>query len=368
MAWEQDVRVIVMLTAEHEGGNTKCHPYWLPADHGHFKLKSISERRVSLERAPKNPANRSFTAPITASSAADAAKPPGVSRRHSSKHSISSPSSSKSPAQSTSTLNAITSTPSSSSSPSPAPLDPDTPHVILHKLALSNTDKPFEPLREITQLQFSSWPDFGAPAHPAQVLNLVERCNSVTRSTERSHAGDDEGNGPVQESRPVIVHCSAGCGRTGTFCTIDSVIDMLKQQRVYRKAHPKPTQPLRRPSHQRHSSSTASSFRSPARSRPSMPARASTSHPTTITTATSGKDDPEAMDIDGEGESSVGPEDSATPSSWLDRDDIDLVARTVASLRHQRLSMVQTLRQFVLCYESVLEWIATGVEGEDGEE
>lgn len=43
--------------------------------------------------------------------------------------------------------------------------------------------------------------------------------------------------------------------------------------------------------------------------------------------------------------------------AWLASDDEDLVAKTVSDFRLQRLSMVQTLRQFVLCYESVLEWV-----------
>ncbi len=42
---------------------------------------------------------------------------------------------------------------------------------------------------------------------------------------------------------------------------------------------------------------------------------------------------------------------------WVNRDDVDLVAKTVDEFRHQRLSMVQNLRQFVLCYESILQWI-----------
>lgn len=41
---------------------------------------------------------------------------------------------------------------------------------------------------------------------------------------------------------------------------------------------------------------------------------------------------------------------------WLLKDDEDLISKAVADLRDQRLSMVQSLRQFVLCYETVLEW------------
>jgi protein-tyrosine phosphatase len=49
--------------------------------------------------------------------------------------------------------------------------------------------------------------------------------------------------------------------------------------------------------------------------------------------------------------------------SWVNRDDVDLIEKTVEDFRHQRLSMVQSLRQFVLCYESIMEWL---VEQEQG--
>lgn len=42
---------------------------------------------------------------------------------------------------------------------------------------------------------------------------------------------------------------------------------------------------------------------------------------------------------------------------WIRRDDVDLIAKTVEDFRVQRLSMVQNLRQYVLCYEAVLQWI-----------
>lgn len=53
-------------------------------------------------------------------------------------------------------------------------------------------------------------------------------------------------------------------------------------------------------------------------------------------------DDHEKDDIDGK---------------WLHRDDVDLVEKTVEDFRGQRISMVQSLRQYVLCYESVMEWL-----------
>jgi protein-tyrosine phosphatase len=39
--------------------------------------------------------------------------------------------------------------------------------------------------------------------------------------------------------------------------------------------------------------------------------------------------------------------------------DLDLISKTVEDFRTQRPSMVQNLSQFVLCYESVLEWLVS---------
>lgn len=267
VVWEQDARVLIMLTAETEGGQRKCHPYWLTGDYGPFKLKSLSERHLPLA-SPKNTPSRVFSSPLNL----EGNGRPGMGRRRSTNYN----------AQHT---------------PNSQTLDAEIPHVIVRKLTLSHTGHPFEPLREITQLQYSSWPDFGAPAHPAHVLGLVEHCNSVVRSYESSTPSREPDEPARKGERPTVVHCSAGCGRTGTFCTVDSVLDELKWQRQARS--------------QKQKMSNA-----------------------------------EDMDVD-----------SNEEDGWMLKDDEDLVAKTVSDFRLQRLSMVQTLRQFVLCYESILEWI-----------
>lgn len=272
-----------MLTAESEGNQRKCHPYWLPGDYGPFKLKAISERKLSLE-TPRRASTNGFV-PSSARPFSSVSKRPSIDRRRSTNNSTLSQEDPLSPGSST---------------------DPEVPHVIVRKLALSNVAHPFEPIREITQLQYSSWPDFGTPAHPAHVLGLVEHCGAVVRSYGGGPAAENHSADlpAAKGERPIVVHCSAGCGRTGTFCTVDSVIDMLKRQRQ-RAAHPPP-------------------------------------------------EDASRMQVDTEKEDE---EEQEKEDDWLLRDDTDLVARAVADFRLQRLSMVQTLKQFVLCYESVLEWL-----------
>jgi protein tyrosine phosphatase len=49
--------------------------------------------------------------------------------------------------------------------------------------------------------------------------------------------------------------------------------------------------------------------------------------------------------------------DPVSDGGWVTKDDRDLIEKTVEDFRLQRLSMVQSLRQFVLCYESILEWL-----------
>ncbi|KAK8228685.1 hypothetical protein BKA81DRAFT_293295 [Phyllosticta paracitricarpa] len=264
VVWHQDVRVIVMLTAEKEGGQIKAHNYWQDGQYGPFRLNFHAEHRASLEL--------------------------GKIKRHHER-------------RSTGRLSLSDSPPSSNTDAS----DSEQPYVIVRKFTLSNTALPFSRMREITQLQYSSWPDFGAPAHPTHLLGLVEQTDAVVRQTcQPINASADEPDAPSQH--PILVHCSAGCGRTGTFCTVDSVIDMLKRQRAARRA-------------KRHAS-PMDLDRSPPKKRQSL----------------SGHDE-----VDNE--------------HWLMRDDVDLIEKTVETFRHQRLSMVQSLRQFVLCYESVLEWI-----------
>ncbi|XP_036402791.1 receptor-type tyrosine-protein phosphatase epsilon-like isoform X4 [Megalops cyprinoides] len=69
----------------------------------------------------------------------------------------------------------------------------------------------FKPPRLVTQLHFTSWPDFGVPFSPIGMLKFLKKVKTVNPS----YAG------------PIVVHCSAGVGRTGTFIVIDAMIDMM---------------------------------------------------------------------------------------------------------------------------------------------
>jgi len=277
-----------MLTAEKEAGQIKAHNYWEPRHHGALQLTFLSEHRASIEPS-KIHRHRD--------------RPPAGRRRS------TNPTSGRLPP------------PNETDTPSPTS---EQAYVIVRRFTLSHMDRPFEPIREITQLQYTNWPDFGAPAHPAHLLGLVEQCDAVVRV---SNGGSPSSLGLAAQPRPILVHCSAGCGRTGTFCTVDSVLDMLKRQRARAE--------LTRAA--RHVSPMDIEGAAPLLYQQQV-----------LRLRTSGGDDPPTADF----------ADPADPE-WLCRDDIDLIEKTVEDFRLQRLSMVQSLRQFVLCYESVLEWLAT---------
>ena len=141
---------------------------------------------------------------------------------------------------------------------------------VLRQLALEKQGS--NQRRIMTHIQYKGWMDFGVPEDPLGILRLIELA-SKTQSTYEQNAIEN-GELPVG---PMIVHCSAGCGRTGAFCTIDTLMTRL----------------------------------------------------------TADDDSMTAKERGGQ---------------------LDVLHTTVEKFREQRVSMVQTLRQFAFCYEAILWW------------
>lgn len=136
----------------------------------------------------------------------------------------------------------------------------DDEYIIVRKIIMKHGKVE----RKITHLQYTGWTDFGVPDQPVGILQLVHRADEAARYHQYR----------VRNIGPMTVHCSAGCGRSGTFCVIDTIIQRLwHEQDVY----------------------TAAST--------------------------------------------------------------DKIKETVNRFREQRMSMVQTHRQFVFCYEAILWWL-----------
>ena len=71
--------------------------------------------------------------------------------------------------------------------------------------------------RTVTQLHYTSWPDFDVPReNPIGILKFIRKVRQVQETVPTT---------------PILVHCSAGCGRTGTFIAIAAMLEMLEKER-----------------------------------------------------------------------------------------------------------------------------------------
>lgn len=130
-------------------------------------------------------------------------------------------------------------------------------------------EKLAQPVRRITQLHYTGWMDYGVPDNPLGTLQLVQLADQAQRRYESASANQ-------QVIGPMVIHCSAGCGRSGAFCAIDTVLRRLTLSDQHQQQQ--------------------------------------------------------------------------------QQDTVDALWDIIFRFREQRLSMVQTLRQFVFCYEVVWWW------------
>ena len=62
---------------------------------------------------------------------------------------------------------------------------------------------------------YLDWPDHGVPANAVSMINFIRR-------VRKTH--------PYSKEDLVLVHCSAGVGRTGTFITLDCMLERIKNE------------------------------------------------------------------------------------------------------------------------------------------
>uniref|UniRef100_A0AAY5EEQ0 Tyrosine-protein phosphatase n=1 Tax=Electrophorus electricus TaxID=8005 RepID=A0AAY5EEQ0_ELEEL len=91
-----------------------------------------------------------------------------------------------------------------------------TSAFLVRDMTLTHTET--EESRGLTQIQYLAWPDHGVPDDSTDFLDFV----ALVRS---KRAGKDE---------PVVVHCSAGIGRTGVLITMETAMCLMEcSQPVY---------------------------------------------------------------------------------------------------------------------------------------
>ncbi|XP_047101031.1 tyrosine-protein phosphatase non-receptor type 11-like [Schistocerca piceifrons] len=182
MVWQENTRVIVMTTKEVERGKNKCVRYWpeegQSKDFGRVRVRNLSEsstadytlREFAVSRLPPQPQPALPQAPDGGGGG------------------------------------------DGSDSGSSGGGGGGGQRLQQNQHAAAVGDE-----RKVYHYHFQAWPDHGVPSDPGCVLNFLHDVNARQESC-----------GP--SAGPVLVHCSAGIGRTGTFIVIDIVLDQIKRR------------------------------------------------------------------------------------------------------------------------------------------
>ena len=91
------------------------------------------------------------------------------------------------------------------------------PHYKLREFIVYHEKDPNK--TKIFHYHFTSWPDYGVPQEPGSVLAFLHDTNQKYRELVQSSIVPG----------PIVVHCSAGIGRTGTFIVIDILLNLISQ-------------------------------------------------------------------------------------------------------------------------------------------
>ncbi|KAJ3905212.1 hypothetical protein F5879DRAFT_800115 [Lentinula edodes] len=214
LVYQQNVHVIIMLTREIEGSMVKCGPYWKDEVFGPLRLKLMSVEGNVNEGKDDDVRRKAgggdavggffFSSPIVPDTKLGKKKK-------------------KNPADA----------------------------IIKRTFLLSHVGYPDIPPRKIVQFQYLEWPDMNVPDDPRGVLGLIKEVDQAV--TEAMHLNDQgkEEEDTTKESgsveilnrntgiankamgrrhSPVLLHCSAGVGRTGGFIMVDAVLDGIRRE------------------------------------------------------------------------------------------------------------------------------------------
>ncbi|KAJ2003569.1 phosphotyrosine-specific ptp2-like protein [Coemansia thaxteri] len=248
MVWEQEARVVVMLTRNTESGRAKCHQYWPDAV---GQAKRYGEIVIEWEAEAHHP---------------------------------------------------------------------DDPGIVSRRLKLSRSTAG-GPSRIVTHLQYVGWPDLGVPDTPLGVLRLRQ----LARLAQQSEPDVETSLSPsltLDGRVPMVVHCSAGCGRTGAFCAIDTLLAISQQQQ--------------------------------------QPNLSATNHSLDVDGDISMADDGKSEEAQQQQQQGIrqllGGWREIPPREFHD----NLVFMVVSRFREQRMSSVQTGKQFAFCHEALV-WSLLGM-------
>merc|ERR1711884_758148 len=76
--------------------------------------------------------------------------------------------------------------------------------------------------RTVYQYHFTAWPDHGVPLHALPLVSFVRNSSAAANTPSADLGGDPPG--------PIVVHCSAGVGRTGCYVVVDAILRQIESR------------------------------------------------------------------------------------------------------------------------------------------
>ncbi|KAJ7226090.1 hypothetical protein GGX14DRAFT_349051 [Mycena pura] len=219
LVWQQNVHVIVMLTREFEGTAVKCGAYWRPGTYGPLRVELLGCAAEGCHGVCPACAVQSDMLGAGGGMFSDFQVRSPVTHGR------------------------------------PSPRTPDSPapsaQLIRRTIRLTHAEHPAAPPRRVVQLHYLGWPDMNVPQDARGVLGLVGEVARVVDEVDKGLGAGavddatDDGSGSDSEvdettgvlrralregnsAAPVLLHCSAGVGRTGGFIAVDAILDAIR--------------------------------------------------------------------------------------------------------------------------------------------
>ncbi|KAG7308824.1 hypothetical protein JYU34_006060 [Plutella xylostella] len=235
MVWESESNLIVMLTVLTELGRAKCAQYWARVggdlratsdltattaseqNHGHYVRRQITLKHT--DGASRVVTQLQYTAwpdhgvPDDRAAFVRFTQLCTHLRRPAAVHGVARPRRAGRPRR----LRALHAAVHAS-----AP-----PRYTLYTATLAAT-----PCSYVTQLQYTAWPDHGVPDDRAAFVRFTQLCTRLRRPALPKPVCELEGEDSILET-PMIVHCSAGVGRTGALVLAELALALLRRRRPF---------------------------------------------------------------------------------------------------------------------------------------